>query len=301
MDNRLKAHVYVFLANLIYGANYSIAKWVMPEYIKPFGFIILRVWVSAILFFLSWRLLQFEKVEKQDRLRLLLCAIFGVTINQLLFFKGLSLTGPLNAGLIMVTNPIFVLIFGVLILGEAFTFRKVLGVLAGLSGALLLILYSGKNAALGNSALGDSFILLNSLSYAIYLVMVKPLMRKYHPLTIMTIVFAIGSLLVLPFGWQEASAIEWSSFTPQIWGATAFVIIGTTFFAYLFNTLGLATLSPSVVSIYIYLQPLLAAGFALVLSSHTPQWIHLASAILVFTGVYLSTSQGQRKQAVQRQ
>lgn len=289
MDNRLKAHLYVFGANVIYGANYSIAKWVMPAYIQPFAFIILRVWISAFLFFISWRLLRAENIEKKDLKRLFFCSVFGVAANQLMFFKGLSLTGPLNAGLIMVTNPIFVLILGVLVLGEKLTWPKIAGVLCGLSGALLLILYSGKNAASGNSALGDSFILFNSLSYAIYLVMVKPLMRKYHPLTIMALVFAMGAILVLPFGWIELSHVQWHTFSSKIWWAAAFVIIGTTFFAYLFNTLGLATLSPSVVSIYIYLQPLLAAGFALLLSEQRPEWIHLFSAILVFSGVYLST------------
>ena len=289
MSNNLKAHLYVFGANLIYGANYSIAKWVMPGYIQPFAFIILRVWVSAILFWLSWRTLRHEKIERKDLKRIVLCALFGVVINQLLFFKGLSLTGPVNAGLIMVTNPIFVLILGVLVLGEAFTWKKIAGVISGLSGALLLIMYSSNSASEGNSPVGDSFILLNSLSYAIFLVMVKPLLQKYHPLTIMTLIFAVGSVFVLPFGWNELQAVQWSDFTPGIWFATAFVVIGTTFFAYLFSTLGLANLSPAVVSIYIYLQPLLAAGIAMLLSSQHPQWIHLWSACLVFTGVYLST------------
>ena len=266
----------------------------MPEYIRPFGFIILRVWTSAFLFFMMWRFLSFEKIEKQDRLRLFFCAVFGVTVNQLFFFKGLSLTGPVNAGLIMVTNPIFVLVLGILFTGELFTWRKVLGVISGLAGALLLIIYSGKDIHSGNSATGYLFILLNSLSYAVYLVMVKPLMKKYHPYTIMATVFGIGALLVLPFGWNELIMIRWETFTPAVIAATAFVIIATTFFAYLFNTLGLAVLSPSVVSIYIYLQPLLAAGFAMLLSSQFPGLIHLVSGILVFTGVYLSTTGTKR-------
>jgi drug/metabolite transporter (DMT)-like permease len=291
LQNRhFKAHLFVFAASLIYGANYSIAKLVMPEYIQPFGFIILRVWTSAILFFMMWRFLSYEKIEKQDRLRLFFCAVFGVAVNQLFFFKGLSLTGPVNAGLIMVTNPIFVLVLGIIFLSELFTWRKLFGVLSGLAGALLLIIYSGKDIHSGNSAIGDLYILLNSLSYAVYLVMVKPLMKKYHPYTIMATVFATGAVLVLPFGWNELLEIRWETFTPGVITATAFVIIATTFFAYLFNTLGLAVLSPSVVSIYIYLQPLLAAGFAMLLSSQYPGWIHLLSAILVFAGVYLSTT-----------
>lgn len=294
MDERLKAHLYVLGANLIYGANYSIAKLVMPSLIQPFAFIILRVWISAVLFFLAWRTWSFEKVDKKDLRLLILCALFGVAMNQMLFFKGLSLTGPLNAGLIMVTNPIFVLVFGILFLGEAFTWKKTLGVASGLAGASVLILYSRGSVNTINSAAGDLCILLNSFSYAIFLVMVKPLMKKYHPLTIMTMVFIPGAVMVFPFGWNELIQVNWDQFTAESWSALAFVIIGTTFLAYLFNTLGLARLSPSVVSIYIYLQPLLAAGFAMLLGHQYPQWIHLLSAVLVFTGVYLCTG-GSRK------
>jgi len=260
MSRNLKAHLAVLLANLIYGANYSIAKTVMPAYIQPFGFIVMRVGVAAVLFFLTARILMRERIEKQDYLRLLGCAVFGVAVNQLLFFKGLSLTSPINSGLIMVTNPIFVLILSGIYLKQRITQRKVAGIFCGLSGAVLLILYGGHFSVSITDPFGDGCILINSLSYAIYLVMVLPLMKKYHPLTIMQVVFALGFLLILPFGWSEFSTIQWSTFTPSIWAATVFVVVGTTFLAYLFNTLALRELSANVVSVYIYLQPLLAAA-----------------------------------------
>ena len=292
MSRNFKAHLAVFAANILYGANYSIAKIVMPKFIQPMGFIVIRVWVAAILFILTTQLFIREKIAPADRLRLFLCAVFGVTINQLLFFKGLALTSPIDSGLMMVTNPIFVLILSALFLSEVINAKRVLGIICGLSGAVLLILFGHQYSNTGSSSLlGDLFILINSLSFAIYIVLVKPLMKKYHPLTIMQTVFCIGAILVLPFGWKEFNHIEWNTFSQSTWMATIFVVVGTTFLAYLFNTLALRELSAGTVSVYIYLQPLLAAGFAMLLGKDSPNKIHLIAAILIFLGVYLTISQ----------
>jgi len=289
MNRSLKAHLSVLIANIIYGANYSIAKEVMPAFIKPFGFIVIRVSVAAILFFLAAKLFFKEKIAKEDWPRIFACAVFGVTVNQLLFFKGLSLTSPINAGLMMVTNPIFVLILSVIFLNELINLKRIIGIISGIVGAVLLIIYGNRFSTAESDAVGDICILQNSLSYAIYMVMVLPLMKKYHPVTIMQIVFAIGTVLVLPFGWQEFTQIEWSTFSMSIWWSVVFVVIGTTFFAYLLNTLALRELSAGVVSVYIYLQPLLAAGFAMLLGKDAPNILHLFAAVLIFLGVYLTT------------
>jgi drug/metabolite transporter (DMT)-like permease len=221
----------------------------------------------------------------------------GVAVNQLLFFKGLSLTGPINAGLMMVTNPIFVLLLTAWYFRERISWKRIAGVACGLTGAVLLIRFGPMTGNNLGDPIGDLYILLNSLSYAIYLVLVLPLMQRYHPMTVMHTVFALGLLMVLPFGWEEFSSISWSSFTPEAWWATLFVVVGTTFLAYLFNTLALRSLSPNVVSVYIYLQPLLAVGFAILLGKDSPSLIHLVCAILIFTGVWLTTS--SRKAATQ--
>lgn len=157
----------------------------------------------------------------------------------------------------------------------------------------MLILYGQRFSSGAGNSTGDLCILLNSFSYAIYLVMVLPLMKKYHPVTIMQFIFLIGSLIVLPFGWNEFTAIQWNTFTTGMWLATAFVVIGTTFLAYLFNTMALRQLSANVVSVYIYLQPLLAAGFAMLLGKDVPNLLHFISAVLIFTGVWLTTTSGK--------
>lgn len=293
MKSNFRSHLAVFTANVIYGANYSIAKGLMPTHIRPFGFIVIRVCTAALLFLLTARLLFREKLQRQDWPRIIGCAVFGVAINQLLFFKGLSLTSPINSGLIMVTNPIFVLILSGIFLKERIGWRRIFGIASGICGAIMLILYGQRFSSGAGNSTGDLCILLNSFSYAIYLVMVLPLMKKYHPVTIMQFIFLIGSLIVLPFGWEEFTAIQWNTFTTGMWLATAFVVIGTTFLAYLFNTMALRQLSANVVSVYIYLQPLLAAGFAMLLGKDVPNLLHFISAVLIFTGVWLTTTSGK--------
>lgn len=289
MSKIVKAHIAVLFANIIYGANYSIAKQVMPQYIKPFGFILIRVTIAAALFFICERILVKEKVKNEDLIKLFLCALFGVAINQLLFFKGLSLTSPINSGLMMISNPVFVLLLAALIIRERIAWVRIAGICLGIAGCLILLLFSNKINKANSSTLGDLLVLINSFSFALYLVLVKPLMKIYHPITIMKWVFLLGSVIVIPFGFSEMQAINWSSFSSGIWWCTGFVIIGTTFFAYLFNTLGLQVLSPSQVSIYIYLQPLLAAIFAMLSGQDVPNYLHFISALLIFSGVYLTS------------
>lgn len=284
------AHLAVLSANLIYGANYSIAKQAMPAYIEAFGFIFIRVLVTALIFFVLGFLSGNEKVDKQDFGKLFLCAVFGVAINQLLFFSGLDLTAPINASLMMTTNPIMVLIVASLIIKEKITIRKVTGIIVGIIGASTLLLW-GKTAAFSTaSALGDFFILINSLSWGVFLIIVKPLMQKYKTITVMKWVFIFGSVLVFPFGWKQFNAIEWHTFDTGIWLVVFYVVIVTTSVAYMLNTYALKNLSPSTVSAYIYLQPLFATIIAIMIGKDQLNILHVISAILIFTGVYLVTS-----------
>jgi drug/metabolite transporter (DMT)-like permease len=230
-----------------------------------------------------------KKVERGDMNRLFLCAIFGVALNQLLFFKGLELTAPINAALMMTTNPILVLVVAALLTGERITTLKIAGIISGLAGASLLLLWGKEFSFQQASVLGDLCVLINSLSFGVFLIIVKPLMQKYHTLTVMRWVFLFGSFMVLPFGYGEVLEISWDSFTPGIWIGTFYVVIGVTAVAYQLNVYALKHLSPASVSIYIYLQPLFAALIAILLGQDRLNLIHLASAILIFAGVFFVT------------
>lgn len=284
--SNIKPHLAILGANLIYGVNYSIAKDVMPTFIKPFGFIFCRVLGALILFTLVSSFFK-EKIDKKDFGRLAICGFFGVAANQLMFFYGLNLTNPINAGIIMTANPIMVLLASAFILNTRITYLKIIGLVLGISGALMILLFK-KGFSFGSETwVGDLFIFLNATSYAIYLVLVKPLMHKYSPITVIKWVFTFGFLYVIPFGFNQFTEINWTSFTGDIWLKFAFVIIATTFLAYLFNIYGLKRLNPAIVSTYIYLQPLIAALFAIWVGKDSFTWIKFTAAILIFTGVYL--------------
>lgn len=284
--SNLKPHLAIFGANLIYGANYSIAKDVMSNFIEPFGLVLCRVIGAVILFWIIYAF-SYEKVEKKDFLLLASCGFFGVAANQLMFLYGLDNTTPINAGIIMVSNPIMVLIASAIILKNKITSQKIIGIALGITGALLLLLFKG-NFSLGSENIkGNVFIFLNAMSYGIYLVIAVPLMRKYKPITVMSWVFAFGLILVFAFGIKELMQVNWASFSTTIWIKFLFVVVATTFLAYLFNIYGLKRLSPSIVSTYIYLQPLLASLIAISVGKDQLDFIKISAALLIFMGVYL--------------
>jgi drug/metabolite transporter (DMT)-like permease len=285
-DNR-KAHLAVLAANLLYGANFSIAKIAMPEYIKPSGFILLRAVIASFLFWVLCKYLKVkDDVSRKDMPKMVLLGLFGVALNQLLFFEGLSRTSNINAALIMTSNPILVLVVAALIIRERITGRRIWGIVFGVTGAAVLILMSHR-AGGHSSLIGDTMIFINAFSYAIYMVMVKPLMKKYSPWTLVKYTFIFGTLLVIPFGFRQVTEINWASFTAPVWMSFLFVIIGTTFFAYFLNIYGLRHLSPAVVSFYIYLQPIFATGISLALLGEPVTFVQVFACLLIFVGVYL--------------
>ena len=287
MINNILPHLALFLVNLIYALNYSIAKDVMPDYIGPSGFILLRVIGGSLLFFLTYIFFIKENVELKDIVRLLFCGLFGVAVNQLFFFEGLNLTTPINAAIIMTVSPILVIIFSAIIIKEKITIRKLLGIFLGIVGAATLILKSGSISIDNAFFVGNILIFINATSYSIYLVLVKTLMTKYNPITVMFYVFSFGLIFVLPFGLNELLEVNTQSFSKIIYLKVAFVVICTTFLAYLFNAFALKTLNPSVVSTYIYLQPVLASVVAIFLKSDSLDFIKILSALFIFSAVYL--------------
>ncbi|MAO46541.1 MAG: EamA family transporter [Crocinitomicaceae bacterium] len=289
------AHIALFTVGVIYALNYFIAKGLMPEKIGPSGFIALRVLGGVAMFFAARLFVKWERVERDDIMRLALCGLTGVAINQLCFFNGLALTSPLHAALIMTTNPIFVLVASALILGTSITLRKLGGITFGGLGAVALLLNSGEEAAnVASSLEGDFLILVNALSYGVYLVVVKPLMTKYKPITVISWVFLFGSLFAVPVGYNQLIDIDLTIINTVDYWAIVYVIIGTTFLAYLLNIYALNTVEPTVVSIYIYLQPIIVtlltlglayAGYTLYKGEINYQTT--LSALAIFTGVWL--------------
>lgn len=290
----MKARYWALLAALtvqiLYGLNYTFAKDVMVGgFVKPFGFIVLRVGGTAILFWLFSFLGPKEKIDQKDFLTLVYAAFFGVATNMLLFFKGLELTTPIHASVIMITSPIIVLLLSSYYLKEKVTKLKVLGVVFGFTGAAVLTIYGGSKSPGDNVFLGNIMILLNAVSYSIYIIIIKKLTYKYHPFTFIRWLFLIGFFMVLPFGFNDVVAINITNFTPYIWFSIAFVIVGATFGTYLLNPLALRHLKASTVTVFIYLQPLIAGIYAIIAGSDAITSVKLIASSLIFFGVYLVT------------
>lgn len=287
----IKAHLALLGANLFYGACFTVAKLVMPRLIAPEAFILIRVVCTCLLFWLSFMggAAFRTKFEKKDWRRLVLGGMFGVAINQLFFFKGLNLTQPIHASLIMLSTPILITFIAAFILRERITAVKLAGLILGVGGAVFLIAQKAAGNGGTNVALGDFMVFLNAASYAGYLVLIKPLMAKYRPVIVIRWVFLFGALIVLPFGWSDFAAIEWQRFAWTDYLAVGFIVVCCTFCTYLWNTYALRKLSASTAGAYIYLQPLFAAIIAVLFYGETLTWQKLVSALFIFAGVYLVT------------
>ena len=285
MSKNYKAHIALLFANIIYALNYGWAKDVMEGgYLEPFAFILIRA-IGATLLFWVVSLFFSERVENKDKLKLLLCGIFGVAANQLLFFKGLDQTTRINAAIIMVASPIIVALFSAVLIKEKPSATRIIGILLGLTGACFIIL-QGESSNQGASLIGNLLIVLNATSYGLYLVLVKPLMKKYSPITVVKWVFTFGLIIVTPFGLTEIDTIVWEM-PNDILLKVGFVVVFTTFFTYLFNIYGVKRVSPTVVSSYIYLQPILTSIIAAFSGTETITIMMVISSIIIFIGVYL--------------
>jgi len=301
IKNTHKAHLALLGANLIYGANYLIAKGVMPAKIGPSAFVLLRV-IGAGLLFLFIKSFIKERVDKKDFILLMLCGLLGVSANMLLFFHGLSLTSPIDASIIMTSTPVIVLILSAFILKEKITTNKYIGIFIGAVGAFLLIWF-GKKSGGTSSFIGNLFVFFNATSYATYLVLVKPLMKKYKAITVISWIFFFGFLFVLPFGIKDLLVTNFDTWNLNTFLSIAFVIIGTTFLTYLFNIYALNYVSPSVSGSYIYLQPVLSFlmvsiyAFSLGHKEYAEDinLIKIASCFLVIIGVFMISKKPRRK------
>ncbi len=295
MNPRALALLAATTAAAIYGVNHTIAKNLMPTVIEPFGFILLRISGAVVLFWLVSLFYPSEKIERSDWMRILACALFGMSINMLAFFKGLSLSTPINSSVVITMVPVLLLIMSAVFLKEKITWRKSIGIGLGLIGALLLIFFGIKtqhNAP--NIPLGNVFFIINATSYSIYLIIVKPLVEKYSSITLMKWFFLFAFIINIPIGIKEFIAVEWSQLPLDIIWKLTFVVVGTTFFTYLFNIYALKQLKPSTIGSFIYLQPILATTFAIIMGADSLTIIRVAAATLIFTGVYLSTRKPKR-------
>jgi drug/metabolite transporter (DMT)-like permease len=288
LNNNVKAHLTAIAANLIFAANYNIVKLVTPSIIKPFGLNVLRVLVSITMF---WGLYLMKPskagIRKKDIGRFVICAATGVVINQLLFIKGLSLTTSIHASLLSLGTPVFITIIAAWLLRERLTINKIGGLILAIAGCVLLIVTKDTTGNGSDILLGDMLVLVNAISYAFFLVLVRPLMEAYSPIHVLRWVFTLGTIMIVPFGWKQFGEVKWSVITSDQWLLLAFITVGATFLAYLFNVYSLRTIGSSATGTYIYTQPVFAAIIAALVFGEGMTITKIVSAVLIFAGVFL--------------
>lgn len=291
MQNSTKAHLALVGTNLFFAINFTAVKYLINAgLVKPFGLNLIRIAVTALLL---WVIYLFGKerttIRKKDWGRFALCALTGIAINQLLFIKGLSLTYPIHASLLMLTTPILITVIAAWLLKERLNGNKVFGLILGIAGSVVLITGRSRTADATDVLWGDVLVVINAVSYTFYFVLVKPLMQQYNPIVVIRMVFTLGFIMVLPFCWNEFSQTAWNGFQPKDWMVLVTIVIGGTFLAYLFNVYGIKTLGASVAGSYIYAQPVFATIIAIIFFGEQLDWYKIAAAVLIFSGVYLVT------------
>lgn len=291
MNQSYKAYSAALIANLIFGSSYAAVKFITPGYIHPFALNFVRVAVTLSLF---WILFLFKpgkiKFDRKDLPRFFLCALTGIVINQLFFIKGVSLTTVIHSSLLSLGSPIFITIIAAWLLKEGFTLLKAIGLACGVGGASILILMKDQSGAASNMVLGDILVLTNAISYAFYLVLVRPLMAKYSGIQVLRWIFTLGAIGILPIGLPYMMNTSWVSFDFAHWMVLAYVAIFSTFVAYLLTVQSIQLIGSSATGAFIYTQPVFAAIFAMIFTGEYFTLYKLVAAILIFTGVYLVNS-----------
>ncbi len=288
MTGRQKGLLFAFWAAVIYGITFTVAKDVMKIHIPSFAFVLMRVSGAMSVFWLLSLFLPAEKISPKDFGRFFVAAFFGIAVNMMSFMSGLSYTTPISASVLMITAPIFVMIFSFIFLKNPINKYKIAGVLLGMTGAVFLILYGKTVEGHGNKPrLGNLLVTLNAVSYAMYLIMAKPILQKYHPVTFAKWLYTFGFLLILPFSFDDFIQINWTQVPIDVHIKIIFVVLFATVLTYLFNLTALQKLKPTTMSVFIYLQPLIASIFAIFVGADHLSIVKIIAAILIVSGVYL--------------
>jgi drug/metabolite transporter (DMT)-like permease len=290
LKSNYKAHAAILIANIFFAITFSAAKTLFNEnLIKPFGLNLIRVFTTAALLWVMYLFSNNKQtIQKKDLRRFALCALTGVAVNQLLFIKGLSLTYSIHASLLMLTTPILITIIAAWLLKERLTKFKIIGLVLGVIGALVLILSKNNTGNANDVFVGDIIILLNAISYTFYFILVRPLIKNYNPIMVMRIIFTIGFFMMLPFCYTEFMATDINQYGAREIAILATIVFGGTFIAYLFNIYGIQVLGPSITGAYIYTQPVFAAVIAIAILGETITLYKIIAALFIFAGVYLA-------------
>ena len=295
------AHLSMFGACAGWGLMAPVGKEAMIHGVSGLSMVTFRVVGACLLFWVASLFAKKEQVPTHDKLMFAGAAIFGLLLNQCCYTMGLSFTSPINASIVTTSRPIFAMLLSALILKEPITGKKAIGVLMGCSGALMLILTSAAHVSnkVGDIR-GDLLCLFAQFSFALYLSLFNPLIKRYNVFTINRYMFTWATLILLPFTFGETAATVHSSLTMKTWLEVGYVVCVGTFFCYILTMVGQRTLRPTVVSVYNYVQPIVSVLASLLMGIGVLKPTHAIAVILVFTGVWLVTKSRARADSIPR-
>ena len=300
----LLAHLSLAGAAVCWGLMSPLGKDAMQHGIDGITLVSLRVLGGAILFWLTSLFTPREIISRKHIALLCLAAVFGLVGNQCCFTIGLSLTSPVNAGIVTTTMPSSALLLSALILKEPITLRKALGVALGCCGAVLLVMTSVRTAA-GATGMGDLrgdlLCFAAQISYTIYLTVFGWLAKRYSIFTVNKWMFLSATCIVWPFTVQHVWQTPWSTLSTVTLAEIAYVVVGGTFLAYILMIRGQQVLRPTVVSMYNYVQPIVAVIVSIVLGLAVFTLTHALAVALIFSGVALVTLSKSRRDMLQTQ
>ncbi len=291
---KYKAHLAILATSILFGGNYWVSK-VLTNSFPVESLVFFRTTGAALLFWIYSLFMPNERVEKRDLGLMFLAAIMGITLNQVFFFLGMKLSNPVDVSLIHLTNPIFVLIVSASLLHQRISRAKVIGILVGGLGAAWLILSNGKFAFGTGNMLGNIFILINTFSYGVYLLLTKPILQKYSVATLMKWVYLFGAVTIIPYGITQTFGLNAGNFDISSLLSLAYIVIAVTFGAYLLLAYSLKYLSPAVVSFYSYTQPFFVAFISLVLIGDSLNMNQIIASLIIFIGVFLVVKDSKKR------
>ncbi|MBN2766791.1 MAG: EamA family transporter [Paludibacteraceae bacterium] len=280
-------HIAVFAANILFGLNTPVSRSLMPEAVDPYLLTFFRLCGGMLLFWFASAFVR-EKVGAKDVFLLFFAAALALTTNQLPFIVGLSMTSPIDASIVVTMLPILSMLFAAVFIREPITLKKTLGVLTGASGALLLV-FSGEAEVGSGSVKGNLLVFGAVMSFALYLTLFKKLISKYKPVTIMKWMFLFASIQSLPFYYGSLLHADFTSYDRSVVFRVIYVVVVATFVTYILLAMGQKVLRPTTLSMYNYLQPVVATLAAVVMGIDAFGIQQLLASVLVFAGVYLVT------------
>ena len=297
MSSKTKAHLGLLATNFFFALNISAIKYLaVQNFVGPYGLNVVRSGVCVLLFWLLFFISnEKKKFDKKHIVRFLLCAFSALAANQMLFMKGVSLTYPIHASLLLLITPILITFIAAWVLKEMITPLKLIGLFLGVTGACILILSGHKTTKKNDILLGDLLVIMSTVLYTIYFILVKPLMQKYSTMDVMRWVFTFGFIMILPLGWNEFIKINWSQFKINEYLLLFMIVIPGTFLAYIFNAYGIKKLSASTAGTYIYSQPVFAVLISTIFLKETLELYKIIAGIIIFSGVYLANKQEKKR------